>query len=90
MRLEGEPGLCGKLSRLENVTFDAIMTDGCVTAVDALRALPHHQCARNLIEEFVCAKVLPLRANQPWFEVKDDERYRGHGLKGLGIDVKQA
>jgi hypothetical protein len=43
-----------------------------------------------LVEEFVHAKVLPLRANKPWFEVKDDERYRGHGLKGLGIDVKQA
>lgn len=35
-------------------------------------------------------KVLPLRANQPWFDVKDDERYQARGLKGLGIDVKQA
>lgn len=35
-------------------------------------------------------KVLPLRTNQSWFEVKDDERYRGRGLKGLRINVKQA
>jgi hypothetical protein len=90
MRLEGEPGLYGKLSRLENVTSDAIMTNVCVAAVGVLRALSRHQCVRDLVEEFVCAKVLPLRANQPWFEVKDDERYRGGGLKGLGIDVKQA
>jgi hypothetical protein len=43
-----------------------------------------------LVEEFVCAKVLPLRANQSWFAVKDDERYQARGLKGLGLDVKQA
>jgi hypothetical protein len=42
MRLEGEPGLCGKLSRLENVTSDATMTDGCVAVVDVLRALSRH------------------------------------------------
>ena len=35
-------------------------------------------------------KVLPLRANQSWFAVKDDEKYRACGLKGLGVDVKQA
>jgi hypothetical protein len=43
-----------------------------------------------LVEEFVCVKVLPLRANQSWFTVKDDEKYRARGLKGLGVDVKQA
>ena len=43
-----------------------------------------------MVEEFVCTKVLPLRASQSWFNVKDDERYQAHGLKGLGIDVKQA
>jgi len=57
------------------VTLDAIMTDGCVAAVDTLRVLSRHQCARYLVEEFVCAKVLSLRASQPWFDVKDDERY---------------
>jgi hypothetical protein len=35
-------------------------------------------------------KVLPLRANQSWFTVKDDEKYRARGLKGVGVDVKQA
>ena len=35
-------------------------------------------------------KVLPLRANRPWFAVKDNEKYRARGLKGLGLDVKQA
>ena len=34
--------------------------------------------------------MLSLRASQPWFDVKDDDRYQAHGLKGLGIDVKQA
>ena len=58
--------------------------------MDALRILSCHQCARDLVEEFVCAKVVPLRADQAWFAVKDDERYRGQGLKGLGINVKQA
>ena len=52
--------------------------------------LSGHQCARDLVEEFVCAKVLPLRANQSWFVVKDDEKYRARGLKGLGLNVKQA
>ena len=70
MRLESEPGLCGKLSRLDNVTSKAIMTDGCIAVVDALRALSCHQCARDLVEEFLCVKVLPLRANQSWFELR--------------------
>ena len=86
--LEGEPSLCGKLLRLDSVTTEGIMTDGCATAMDALRTLSHHQCACDLVEEFVCVNVLLLWANQPWFEVKDDERYRGCGLKGLCIDVK--
>lgn len=58
------------------------MTNGCVAAVDALRALSRHQCARDLVEEFLCAKVLPLRANQSWFTVKDDERYPGSWSEG--------
>ena len=45
------------------MTAEGIITDGCATAVDALRTLSHHQCAHDLVEEFVCAKVLPLRAN---------------------------
>ena len=44
----------------------------------------------RLGEEFVCVKVLPLMANQSWFAVKDDEKYRARGLKGLGLNVKLA
>lgn len=64
LKLGSEPNLYGKLLRLDNVTSKAIMTDGCVAIVDALRALSCHQCARDLVEEFLCTKVLPLRANQ--------------------------
>jgi hypothetical protein len=63
MKLESEPSLCGKLQRLYNVASGAVMTNGCVTTVDALRARSRHHCARDLAEEFLCAKVLPLRAN---------------------------
>ena len=73
VKLEGEPDLCGKLSKLESVTSKGIVTDACAAAVDALRVLSCHQCVCNLVEEFVCAKVLPLRANQAWFMVNDDE-----------------
>jgi hypothetical protein len=45
IRLEGEPSLCRKLMRLDSVTVDGVMTNGCVTAVDALRILSCHQCA---------------------------------------------
>jgi hypothetical protein len=45
MRLEGESSLCGKLSRLDSVTADGVMTDGCAASVDALRILSRHQCA---------------------------------------------
>jgi hypothetical protein len=74
--MEGEASLCGKLLRLDSVTTEGIMTDGCAIVVDALRTLLRHQCARNLVLEFVCVKVLPLRADQSWFAVKDDEKYR--------------
>jgi hypothetical protein len=40
-----------------------------------LRVLSLQQCARDLVEEYVCAKVLPLRASQVWFAVRDDEKY---------------
>jgi len=66
------------------------MMDAYVATVDALRALSRHQYARDLVEEFVCAKVLPLKANQTWFAVRDDERYRSWGLRGLRVDVRQA
>jgi hypothetical protein len=90
MRLEGEPRLCSKLMRLDSVTSEGIMIDACAAAIDALRALLCHLCARNLVEEFVCVKVLPLRADQAWFMVKDDEKYRARGLKGLGANVRLA
>jgi hypothetical protein len=75
--MEAKPGLCGKLSNLESVTSEGVMTDACAAAVDALRILSCHQCACDLVEEFVCVKTVPLRADQAWIEVKDDERYRG-------------
>ena len=43
-----------------------------------------------MVEEFVCAKIVPLKADQSWFDVKDNMMHRGHGLKGLGINIKQA
>ena len=42
IRMEGEPSLCGKLLRLDSVTAEGIMTDGCATGVDALRTLSRH------------------------------------------------
>jgi hypothetical protein len=76
--------------RLDSVTSEGIMTDACAAVVDALRALSCHLCARDLVEEFVCAKVLPLRADQAWFVVKDDEKYQACSLKGLSVNVRQA
>ena len=88
MKLEGKPDLCGKLSKLESATSEGVMTDACAAAMDVLRILSRYQCARDLVEEFVWSKVVPLRADQAWFAVKDDERYRGRGLKGLDINTK--
>ena len=89
MKLEGEPDLCGMLSKLESVTLEGVMTNACAAVVDAFRILSRHQCTHGLVEEFVCAKVLPLRADQAWFAVKDNEWYQGRGLKGLDVNVKQ-
>lgn len=89
-KLSGELELCGDMPRLGNVSAEAVMTDGCQAAVDALRVLARHQCTRDLVEEFLCAKVGPLKADQRWFVVKEDARYRDRGLKGLEIDVKKA
>jgi hypothetical protein len=74
MNLEGDQSLCGKLLTLDSITFEGVMTT-CAAAVDAFRVLSRHQCARDLVEEFVCAKILSLRANLTWFAAKDDERY---------------
>lgn len=76
--------------RLGNVSAKAIMIDGFLVVVDALRALARHQCARDLIEEFLCVEVLPLKANQRWFAINDDALYKDCGIKGLEIDVKKA
>jgi hypothetical protein len=38
----------------------------------------------------VCAKFVPLRRSQVWFDVRDEERYGSRGLKGLGINVQEA
>ena len=69
VKLEGEPDLCGKLSKHESATSKGVTTKACAAVVDALRILWHHQCARDLVEEFVCAKIVPLRADQAWFTV---------------------
>jgi hypothetical protein len=85
--LAGESELCGDLPLLRDVAAEAMMTDGCHAAIDTLWVLLRCQCTRDLVEEFLCAKVLPLRAKQEWFAMKDDERYQEKGLKGLVIDV---
>jgi hypothetical protein len=36
VKLGSKPSLYGKLLRLDNVTLEAIMTNGCVAAVDVL------------------------------------------------------
>jgi hypothetical protein len=90
VRLEGKPGLCGKLMRLDSVTSKGIMTDAYATTVDTLRALLRHLCVRDLVKEFIFVKVLPLRADQAWFMVKHDEKYQARCLKGLGVNVRQA
>ena len=63
MKLEGEPDLCGKLSKLESVTSEGVMIDACAAAVDTLWILSRHQCVHDLVQEFVCLKVVPLRAD---------------------------
>jgi hypothetical protein len=88
--LEGKPVFYGKLSKLESVTTEGFMIDSCAAVVDALRVLLCQQCACDLVEEYVYAKVLPLRASQAWFAIRDDEKYQAQGLKGLGVDVKEA
>jgi hypothetical protein len=42
IRMEGEPSLCGKLMRLDSVTAEGIMTDGCAAAMYAFRTLSCH------------------------------------------------
>ena len=58
LRLAGEPSLCSELSKLDSVTSEGVMTDACAAAVDALRALSLQQCACDLVEEYVCARVI--------------------------------
>lgn len=68
------------------------MGDDVHVAVDALRILSRYQCTRDLVEEFCCARVLPLKADQIWFDVKDEDRYKENGLKGfkgLVIDARR-
>lgn len=90
LKLEDEPGLCGQLSKIEWVSVEHVATDECVAAVDALRQLSRHQCARDLVEEYVCARYVPLRKDQVWFEVRDDEKYRSWRLKYLRLDLRAA
>jgi hypothetical protein len=62
-KIGGQACLYGKLSKLESVTAEGFMTDSCAAVVDALRVLSRQQCAHDLVEEYICAKVLPLRAS---------------------------
>jgi len=48
VKLEGEPDLCGKLLKLENVTSEGVMTNACAATMDALRILSRHQCEARL------------------------------------------
>jgi hypothetical protein len=69
LKLEGEAELCGDLAKIDYVSAEYMMTDGCVAAVDAFRLLSCQQCARDLVEEYVCAKFVPLWRSQVWFDV---------------------
>ena len=42
VKLEDEPDLCGKLSKVESVTSKGVMTNACASTIDALRILSHH------------------------------------------------
>jgi hypothetical protein len=90
LKLEGEAKLCGELAKIDYVLAKYMMTDGCFAAVDAFRLLSHQRCTHVLFEEYVCAKFIPLRRSQVWFDVRDEERYGSRGLKGLGINVQEA
>ena len=54
--------LCGGLVPLGNVSVEGVRTEICCRVVDALRVVAQYQCAQDLFEEFLCAKVVPLRA----------------------------
>lgn len=78
---------------LGSVNAEGAATDACLTAIDALRAMARHQCARDLFEKFLCAKVVPLQDDERWFSVSD-ERYKDKVLKccgcclGEGAEIK--
>ena len=55
---------------------------------DALRALSKHQCAQDLLEEFVCAEAGLLRAGQEWFTVIE-EKCKDKGIKCPDIELKE-
>lgn len=48
--------------------------------------LSHHQCARDLVEEFCYAKVAPLRLSEKWFQVADEAGDQNRGLKIPVVD----
>lgn len=92
-QLEGEPELTGEMPLLGDAKAEAVMGDEVHAAYDAVRLLARYQSARDLMEEFCAARVLPLKADQEWFAVEDSPRYEERGLKGLKVpvlDVKAA
>lgn len=83
-----EPDLCGGLPKVDVASSEASSTVGCLAAVDAIRILSRQQCGRDLVEEFLCAKVVPLLRDQVWFDVRDDAKYAPWGLKFLKMNLK--
>jgi len=75
--------LCGGLPKVDVASSEASSTVGCLAAVNAIRILSRQQCGRDLVEEFLCAKVVPLLWDQVWFDVRDDAKYAPWGLKFL-------
>lgn len=75
------------MPRVEVASAEASSTAACLAAVDTMRHLSRHQCAHDLVEEYVCAKFVLLHQGQAWFEVRDDAKYESRGLKFLKLDL---
>ena len=69
-----------------SLTVEGAVTEASQVVFDAMRDLEQHQCARDVFEEFVCAKVVPLWGAEKWFTISE-ERYKEKGLKCPDINV---
>lgn len=88
LRLADEPDLCGALPKVEVVAAEASSTAECLAAVDAMRTLSRQQCGWDLVEEFLCVKMVPLMQDLEWFDVHVDAKYEPWGLKFLKLNLK--